>query len=212
VTFSKPGKYRLRVVVSDGLAYSRGDVLVTAGAPSTPVAQPDRFAAVAGMPLTVAAPGLLANDSDTAAKPSEMEAVLAQPPTHGKVVVTQDGSFRYFAPKAFVGADRFAYKAVNLFGMESAAAEVIVDVKAATPETAVEPSAGACGCARIAAWNSPTTECRHGETSPATASMRRAAAPKARPRSLRTPRTSVCPPSASMGRMTCCRRQRDWSC
>ena len=141
VTFSKPGAYRLRVVVSDGYAYSRADVVVTAGDPSVPVARPDRYAATAGTPLAVAAPGVLANDEDAAFQAAQVEALLVTPPLHGKVMINADGSFRYFAEKSYAGSDQFAYKALNPFGMESAAVAVAVDVASAPAPTAVVQSA-----------------------------------------------------------------------
>jgi len=78
-----------------------------------PVTSDDFFEALSG-PLTVAAPGFLANDFG--AKGGSI--ILTNLPTKGAVTLAADGSFQYTPTKAFTGEDTFGYK-VNKNGMVS---------------------------------------------------------------------------------------------
>src|SRR5207248_3338601 len=97
--------------VTDGPAASAPGTVTSTGAsaPATvtitvtnrpPVGQPDTFSAQAGQALTVAAPGVLSNDSDPD-NTGPLSAVLdtAPPAAQGAVVLNADGSFT-FTPAA----------------------------------------------------------------------------------------------------------------
>ena len=72
-------------------------------------AQNDSYTTHKNQALTVAAPGLLANDSD-------LENVIAYTqPAHGTVVVDASGSFVYAPATDFTGTDSFSYTASGLF-------------------------------------------------------------------------------------------------
>lgn len=60
--------------------------------------------------LAVAAPGVLANDSDADGDPLSFGG-LTTPPQHGTVVFQADGSFTYTPAQDFVGTDSFTYRA-----------------------------------------------------------------------------------------------------
>jgi VCBS repeat-containing protein len=59
--------------------------------------------------LTVAATGVLGNDTDADA--NALTAVQVSAPTHGTLTLNSDGSFTYQATAGYVGSDSFTYKA-----------------------------------------------------------------------------------------------------
>jgi VCBS repeat-containing protein len=74
-----------------------------------PVALNDAYATAEDSPLTIPAPGVLANDSDADGDP--LSAVLDTGPAHGSVVVLAIGSFVYTPAANFNGSDSFTYHA-----------------------------------------------------------------------------------------------------
>ena len=76
-----------------------------------PKANDDSYSTVAGATLTVDAPGVLANDSDTDADP--LLAKLVSGPSHGTLTLYVDGSFDYTPNAGYAGADSFTYKAFD---------------------------------------------------------------------------------------------------
>jgi hypothetical protein len=75
--------------------------------------------------LTVAAPGVLANDEDPSG--TGLTASLATAPTHGDLVVSPDGSFVYTPDADYFGWDAFTYTIVDGNG-ESDWAEISLNV------------------------------------------------------------------------------------
>jgi VCBS repeat-containing protein len=74
-----------------------------------PIAAGDAFAATLGTPLSVAAPGVLANDQDPERR--SLAAVLDRAPWHGSLSFDADGSFTYTPRAGFSGQDSFTYRA-----------------------------------------------------------------------------------------------------
>src|SRR5262249_21389252 len=74
-----------------------------------PVAVNESYATDEDVPLTVASPGVLTNDSD--AEGESLSARLNTPPGHGAVALHADGSFTYTPSANFNGADAFTYRA-----------------------------------------------------------------------------------------------------
>jgi len=74
-----------------------------------PVARADAYTTAEDAPLTVAAPGVLGNDSDADADP--LTATLVAGPAHGTLALNADGSFIYTPSADYNGPDRFTYKA-----------------------------------------------------------------------------------------------------
>ena len=74
-----------------------------------PVAVADAYSAIQNQPLTVAAPGVLSNDSDPNGNP--MTAIKVTNPTSGSVTLNTNGSFTYTPDTGFTGTDSFTYKA-----------------------------------------------------------------------------------------------------
>ena len=74
-----------------------------------PTAVADIYATGEDEPLTVDAPGVLANDTDP--DDDELTAVAIGRPGHGEVTLNPDGSFTYTPDRDFSGEDSFVYKA-----------------------------------------------------------------------------------------------------
>ncbi len=72
-----------------------------------PVAANDTYAAFSGQTLNVAAPGVLANDSDPDGDTLSAERVSG--PYHGSITLISDGSFTYTPAAGYAGADSFIY-------------------------------------------------------------------------------------------------------
>jgi len=106
------GTDRFSYQVGDGLgAVATADVLIVVEPmePEVEVLARDDFYAFEGPLLTVAAPGVLANDTVTGAAPLEV-GVLVEP-EFGALVLNPDGGFSYRAPDGFEGVDGFSYSA-----------------------------------------------------------------------------------------------------
>jgi uncharacterized repeat protein (TIGR01451 family) len=84
---------------------SMDDVLVT------PLAVADSYTVTQNLPLTVAAPGVLGNDS--AVHGPGLTAVQMSSPTNGLLAFNADGSFTYTPAGGFAGLDGFTYQAMD---------------------------------------------------------------------------------------------------
>ncbi len=85
-------------------------VSVVAAAPNqAPVAVGDSYETPYGTALTVAAPGVLTNDTDVDG--DSLRAMLASSPANGTVVLNDNGSFTYTPNATYSGADSFTYTA-----------------------------------------------------------------------------------------------------
>jgi hypothetical protein len=92
-----------------------------------PVAADNAYKTAKGKTLTVAARGVLTNDTD--ADGDLLTAVLAAGPAHGTVTLYANGSFVYTPAVGYVGTDTFTYVANDRAG-NSAPATVSVAVAA----------------------------------------------------------------------------------
>ena len=101
------------VVIASDSANNIGGVIF--GAPSggggntAPVAVADSYSTPTNTTLTVAAPGVLANDSDADADP--LSAIKVSDPTHGTLTLGATGSISYVPTSGYSGPDSFTYKA-----------------------------------------------------------------------------------------------------
>ena len=86
------------------------------------------YNAVEDTPLTVAAPGVLGNDTDVDGNP--LTAAVVTVPTHGTLTLNADGSFTYTPALNYNGSDSFTYKA-NDGTADSNTATVTITVGAA---------------------------------------------------------------------------------
>jgi VCBS repeat-containing protein len=85
-----------------------------------PVAVNDSFLVQPDEPLTIDAPGILANDTD--AEGDALSAVQFSGPRHGTLSLHADGSFSYTPEAGFIGIDSFMYRAGDGTGMSGLAA------------------------------------------------------------------------------------------
>ncbi|MGN6555090.1 MAG: Ig-like domain-containing protein [Verrucomicrobiota bacterium] len=98
---------------SGGLRLARNSarlqVATAVPAPNTsPVAVNDQFSTRENTALSVAAPGVLANDTD--AETNALTAILVSPPEQGLLTLSANGAFVYTPASGFFGNDSFAYK------------------------------------------------------------------------------------------------------
>src|SRR5262249_38406994 len=110
-TSDDPGTARtLTWTVDDGSLASAPQTTTIAVTPvdDPPVAQGDSYTLAVDAPLNVAAPGVLANDSDP---DSALSAHLVAGPLHAaSFVFNPDGSFEYVPEPTFFGDDAFTYR------------------------------------------------------------------------------------------------------
>lgn len=92
-----------------------------------PTANRDRFQAKAGQALSVAANGVLGNDSDPGG--DALTAIVASQPKQGRLALQADGSFTYTPTKKAKGTDSFTYLAQDPSGL-NAQATVDIQIKA----------------------------------------------------------------------------------
>ncbi len=97
------------------------------GFAAAPVANNDSYITRENTSISVAAPGVLGNDSDLDGE--ALRALLVAAPAHGTVVLNTDGSFIYSPESGFVGADSFTYTAADAGGAISSVAAVILKVQ-----------------------------------------------------------------------------------
>ena len=104
------GPVTITVSVSDGASVTSEQFLVAfAATPDQPLADDDTFTLFEDQPLIVAAPGVLAGDTD--ADGEILTAVLESPPAGGTLSLNADGSFTYTPNPGFSGNDQITYRA-----------------------------------------------------------------------------------------------------
>jgi hypothetical protein len=110
-----------------------------------------------GAVLTIAAPGVLANDSDIDS--SALTAQLALPPAHGALTLNTNGSFTYTPSAGYSGPDPFGY-VVNDGLADSGMATAAITVTAAplpTCSLSVVPSSIVAGGTATLSWTTQNT-------------------------------------------------------
>jgi uncharacterized delta-60 repeat protein len=119
-----PGTYNITIRASNGVApaATQSFTIKVNGAPS---AQGDSYSTIQNTTLTVAAPGVLGNDSDPNSDP--ITATVSVNPLHGTVTLGSDGSFVYIPNTNYFGSDNFSY-IVNDGTTNSFAATVFITI------------------------------------------------------------------------------------
>ena len=114
---------------SDGIADSNvATVTITINPVNdAPVAAGDSYSTSEDTPLSVAAPGVLGNDTDIDS--ATLKAIKTSSPGHGTVTLDVDGSFLYTPAANFHGVDSFTYRA-NDGTLSSTVATVTITVSA----------------------------------------------------------------------------------
>jgi N-acetylneuraminic acid mutarotase len=93
----------------NGYRHTGGLYYPTAPENNAPTAVDDSYEVQQDELLTVAAPGVLTNDSDPDNDP--LTAVLVSTTSNGDLTLNLDGSFSYMPEAGFVGTDEFTYRA-----------------------------------------------------------------------------------------------------
>lgn len=88
-------------------AFSVDNVIVTTTTNST--ANPDAYSAPTNAPLSVAAPGVLANDTGN----GPLSVLLAGGPTNGSLTLSNNGGFVYTPANGYLGPDHFTYRCTD---------------------------------------------------------------------------------------------------
>jgi uncharacterized repeat protein (TIGR01451 family) len=105
--FPAVGLHSVVVTATAGTSQMTATTMVTVN--DIPLAVGDAYTTPEDVPLLVAAPGVLANDSD--AFPGGLVAQLAGGPTTGVLALAPNGRFTYTAPANFHGLVTFTYRA-----------------------------------------------------------------------------------------------------
>ncbi len=98
-----------------------------------PAATADMYSADMHTPLVIAAPGVLANDTNPGG--DNLTAAVVRAPSHGTLSLQADGSFAYTTDGAFTGTDNFTYSA-HAISSKSAPASVTIQVENKGPSAA----------------------------------------------------------------------------
>jgi hypothetical protein len=98
---------------------------------TTPTAVDDSYMAVVNLPLTVAAPGVLGND--TANGGAAITAVSQTAASNGTVALNANGGFTYTPTRGYTGPVTFTYRASNSTGRSDAATVTINVAKSGSP-------------------------------------------------------------------------------
>jgi VCBS repeat-containing protein len=104
---------------------------------TAPVATDDSYSTDVGLALTVAAPGVLHNDTD--AEANALKAVQVAGPSHGALTLNADGSFTYTPAAHYAGIDTFTYRA-NDGALDSNIATVTIIVNDNEPPAITCPA------------------------------------------------------------------------
>ena len=100
-----------------------------------PVGVDDAFEVAENTTLDVAAPGVVANDSDPDADPISVALITAT--SHGEIVATQVGSFVYTPDPGFTGVDSFRYAVEDDHGSSTG---LVVGVAITVTPTTQDPT------------------------------------------------------------------------
>jgi hypothetical protein len=113
VTYTTNGTFDVLLAVSDKSGSANCQTTVTVGPGGTnspPTAVNDSYNATTGVQLSVAAPGVLGNDTDDGLIQA-LSAVLVSNVSNGSLSLLSDGSFTYTSDPGFAGDDTFTYDA-----------------------------------------------------------------------------------------------------
>jgi hypothetical protein len=114
------------------------DVVFTPNSSAPPVANNDSYTTAQGQAVTVAAPGVLSNDTSPSGNP--LTAIKVTDPANGTLTLNADGSFTYTPASTFSGTDSFTYKASDGVSTSNVATVSIV-VTSGSAVTIWSPSA-----------------------------------------------------------------------
>ncbi len=113
--------------ITASIGYVSGSATLTVVQPNLPpVANPDTFQAIGNVTVPVAAPGVLANDTDPDGDALGVVAGTVTTANGGTAILNADGSFTYLSAAGFTGTDSFDYQVTD--GIETATGTVTIAV------------------------------------------------------------------------------------
>ena len=118
------------VVYCDAVPGQGAITLTPGGTNLPPVANNDAYSTNVNTPLTVPAPGVLANDTDP--QGASLTALLVSGPSHGTLTLNSNRSFSYTPASNYTGSDSFSYRASN-GPLSSGTARASITVSALPP-------------------------------------------------------------------------------
>ena len=124
---------------SASTALLAGLLLSSAAHAANPVASNDSYSTTVGTALDVAAPGVLADDTDADSDPLTASTPVTGP-AHGSVTLNPDGSFHYAPTPLFFGTDTFTYQANDGTSLSNIATVTITVSVVNVPPSAVNDS------------------------------------------------------------------------
>jgi VCBS repeat-containing protein len=125
--YSGPDGFVYRITDTHGGTDEATVAVIVVPVNDRPVAEADTYTMAEDTVLTVAAPGVLANDTD--ADGDALSATLILQATNGDVALAPDGSFVYTPSPNFFGTDTFSYQATD-GALASVVATVTITVTA----------------------------------------------------------------------------------
>jgi uncharacterized delta-60 repeat protein len=124
-TIFSGGLHNITVTASNGVG-SPATQSFTIRVNNPPFPNSDSYNTAVNTPITVNAPGVLANDNDANGDP--LTAALVVNPTSGSVVLNANGSFTYTPAPNFKGTDTFEYTVSDGYSTFNPGARVFINV------------------------------------------------------------------------------------
>ncbi len=119
-----------------------------------PVGVDDAFEVAENTTLDVAAPGLVANDSDPDTDPISVARITAT--SNGEIIAKQVGSFLYTPDPGFSGVDSFRYAVEDDHGTSTGLVVDVVITVTPTPDPMTNPTVAAVGDAEQSSGVGPS--------------------------------------------------------
>jgi VCBS repeat-containing protein len=118
----------MRNSLNQDISFAATPTSMTSICNAAPTGNDDAYATDEDTPRNVAAPGVLANDTDPDLDPLTVNTTPVSGPTHGLLVLNADGSFTYTPNANFNGVDSFDYEVTD--GDKTDVATVTITVNA----------------------------------------------------------------------------------
>lgn len=134
--FSGSDSFRYRPSTVSGGVGAEVAVALAVTPPPPPIATNDAYSTAVSVPLSISAPGVLANDNANGG--AALSAVLSSAATVGTVALSPGGGFVYTPTQGFSGIATFQYRAQTTNGGQSTPATVSITVNSAQLPTGVD--------------------------------------------------------------------------